>query len=381
MTSKLRVLVEGWRFLPHSYAIVNMFQLLALARRDDVELYVADAPLLLPHWISARGLLSATDEALLAALPHGDPASSFDVHFHMGFPYAFKRTASKKSAAFITSEFGAVPSSHFAGKPNFAALAEAQDFFAVTPSHWAAEASYARGLGRDQVLVVPHGVEPKLFRPDAASRAATRARLNLNGFVFLNVGAMSPNKGTELLLLAFAAVARTQPDARLLLKGLDPLHSSRERLRAEVAKLPAELRPLVLEKTLYIGEAWSFADMAALYRAADAYVTPYHAEGFNIPVLEAAASGLPLIVTRGGPTEDFVTDAFARKIDAAVQTVRFEDVLGRQFMPQRDHLVSLMLETMEDESWRRGAAVAASRHAHAHFNWDVVLERLVAGLS
>ena len=46
--------------------------------------------------------------------------------------------------------------------------------------------------------------------------------------------------------------------------------------------------------------------MAALYNLADAYVTPYHAEAFNMPALEAAACGVPLIVPRGGPTDDFV---------------------------------------------------------------------------
>ena len=50
----------------------------------------------------------------------------------------------------------------------------------------------------------------------------------------------------------------------------------------------------------------SGAQMAALYNLADAYVTPYHAEAFNMPALEAAACGVPLIVPRGGPTDDFV---------------------------------------------------------------------------
>lgn len=374
---KHRILVESWRFLPHSYAIVNMFQLLALARRRDVELFVADASIPFSHWKETRGLLNTTDEAALAALPYGDPHENYDVHFHMGFPYRFQLSASKRTATFITSEFGGVPSSHFAGKPDFAALANASDFLAVTPSHWAAAACYARGFSKRSVAVIPHGVNPALFRPDAESRAATRARLNLNGFVFLNIGALTPNKGIETLLHAFGAVAQLRPDSRLLLKGLDPLHNSRTRLRAEVAKLPPAIRQTVLDKTLYIGESWSFEDMAALYRAADAYVSPYHAEGFNIPVLEGAASGLPLICTRGGPTEDFVTDDFCRKIESARQDVSFEDVPGVQLMPRLDHLVKLMLDTIDDETWRRSASSAAVKHTHAHFNWDVVASRLV----
>jgi glycosyltransferase involved in cell wall biosynthesis len=374
---KHRILVEGWRFFPHSYAIVNMFQLLALARREDVELYVADASIPFSHWRETRGLLSAADEAALAALPHGDPREAYDVHFHIGFPYEFRRSASKRTATFITSEFGGVPSAHFAGTPDFKALAKADDFVAITPSNWAAGACYARGLSQHSVAVVPHGVEPKIFHPDGEARAATRAKLNLNGFVFLNVGALTPNKGIETLLHAFGAVAQLRPEARLLLKGLDPLHNSRTRLRAEVAKLPAAIRQSVLEKTLYIGDSWSFEDMAALYRAADCYVSPYHAEGFNIPVLEAAASGLPLICTRGGPTEDFVTEYFCRKIESTRQNVSFEDVPGVQLMPKLDHLVKLMLPAIDDEAWRRAASSAAVTHTHTHFNWDAVASKLV----
>jgi hypothetical protein len=38
------LIVEGWRFLPHSYAVVNQWQLLALKRRGDVEIKFVDMP-------------------------------------------------------------------------------------------------------------------------------------------------------------------------------------------------------------------------------------------------------------------------------------------------------------------------------------------------
>ena len=47
------------------------------------------------------------------------------------------------------------------------------------------------------------------------------------------------------------------------------------------------------------------AEMAALYRACDVLVHPYRGEGFAMPVLEAMASGLPVIHTAGGPTDEF----------------------------------------------------------------------------
>ena len=51
----------------------------------------------------------------------------------------------------------------------------------------------------------------------------------------------------------------------------------------------------------------NLAQLNCLYNAADAYVTPYRAEGFNLPALEAQSCGTPVVATRGGATDDFLT--------------------------------------------------------------------------
>jgi hypothetical protein len=377
---KKRVLVQGWRFIPHSYAIVNQWQLLAFLKRGDVDLKVRDTPYPYAQWKSGRGVFRRDQEEALANIPDGNPAAAHDVLLRIGFPYDLTPSASRRTAVFITSEFCAIPSSHFAGRPDFAALLKRDDLFVLPPSNWAAEAAYVRGFRKEQVLVTPHGVDPETFKPMPERRADMRRQLGLDGFVFMSVGAMTENKGTEVLLKAFAEVVQKRPDSRLLLKGLDPLHNSRERLQREFAALPFPVRRLLQEKVHYIGEQWSMDAMALLFQAADVYVSPYHAEGFNIPVLEAAACGLPLIVTGGGATDDFVTDDFARKIKAHWEPARFEDVLGKQLFPDLDHLIDLMQSAMDDESWRRSASSAGPRYAHENFNWDSIVDRMLMRL-
>src|SRR3546814_16703936 len=105
-------------------------------------------------------------------------------------------------------------------------------------------------------------------------------------------GARTPNKGSDRRLQAFAGLLEGRPAGRLVLKGTDSLFRSEEMLKGQLAELPRDAAARVAARITYLGGNYSFADMARLYQAADAYVAPYLAEGFNLPALEAAAFGL-----------------------------------------------------------------------------------------
>src|SRR6266487_5107024 len=67
-TAQRRLLVEGWRFLPHSYALVAQAHCLCIARRADVDLRFVDLPFYSGKWKPARGIFSADDERVLSEL-------------------------------------------------------------------------------------------------------------------------------------------------------------------------------------------------------------------------------------------------------------------------------------------------------------------------
>jgi hypothetical protein len=75
MTRK-RLLVEGWRFIPHSYALVAQAHCLSLLRRNDVDLRFRDLPFHDGGWQPVRGLFAKEDEDALAAL--GAPEIGFE---------------------------------------------------------------------------------------------------------------------------------------------------------------------------------------------------------------------------------------------------------------------------------------------------------------
>ena len=199
-------------------------------------------------------------------------------------------------------------------------------------------------------------------------------------FVFLNVGGMFGNKGIDLLLRGFAEVRRKFPYARLVLKGMDHLYDSRALLHQSIRTLSAGDQQLVLQRMTYLGDSLSHSAMATLYQIADAYVSPYRAEGFNLPVLEAAACGIPIICTRGGPTDDFVTDEFARRIESGKSVITIDGRHASRLDPSLEHLIALMTSVIEDSRWRKQAAEAGPRHVRMNYTWDCAVDTLIRKL-
>jgi glycosyltransferase involved in cell wall biosynthesis len=181
----------------------------------------------------------------------------------------------------------------------------------------------------------------------------------------------------DLLARAFGEVHRKYPHARLLLKGIDTLYNSKAMLFGKLEALLASEKQRIVQNTRYIGAPFSFRGMARLYQAADVFVSPYRAEGFNLPVLEAAACGLPVICTRGGPTDDFVTDAFARKINSRKTMFISEGRACYRLDPDVEHLTALMMSAIEDIAWRKRALASGPAHVRGNYTWDILADRLI----
>ena len=60
--------VEGWRFLPHSFATVNQFQCLEFLKRSYIKLYHHDVPYWNPGWRPVSGLFEKAQEIIMAPL-------------------------------------------------------------------------------------------------------------------------------------------------------------------------------------------------------------------------------------------------------------------------------------------------------------------------
>lgn len=375
------LLVEGWRHIPHSYAIVNQFQCLELATRSDVKLAHRD----LPHpdiWKKQTGLFDPDMEAAINTLRQPEPEERFDAVLRMGFPYDYRLSEAPRTLVFGTAEWRKLSRLNIVGQRDVRLAVSGSDALLITPSHWSRDGFLESGVPESRVFCVPHGVHPSLHHPlSDDERAQLRQRLGWDGFVFLTIGSMTHNKGLDLTLRAFAILLERQPDAVMFIKGLDALYGSRDKLLANMRGLTDAQKERIRPRLRYEGRSLSFRTMALLYQAADAYVSPYRGEGFNMPVLEAVACGLPVICTAGGATDDFTTPNFALRIDSRIEPFtpypQAPDVTGWALQPDADHLLSLMTQVVETPEFCRQARQAGPAFVANGFTWRHVIDRLL----
>jgi hypothetical protein len=103
---------------------------------------------------------------------------------------------------------------------------------------------------------------------------------------------------------------------RLVLKDQSNVYgaSMSHTIAAIGARRPELVTPESLAAISVISGTLDFGQVRELFALADAYVSPYRAEGFNLPVLEAIACGLPVIVSTGGATDDFCPEPLAVRL-------------------------------------------------------------------
>jgi len=152
------------------------------------------------------------------------------------------------------------------------------------------------GAARDRVFCAPHSTNVAPLH--AVARERFDARPSDGRLTVLHVGRLIPRKGVDRLLRA-VAVARRDASLRLVLAGSGPEEARLRRL-AEALDIEADV------------EFRGFIDQPALpaaYAEADVFAFPTLDDPFGIVVLEAAASGLPIIGSPfGGAISDLVED-------------------------------------------------------------------------
>ena len=160
------------------------------------------------------------------------------------------------------------------------------------------------GVNTERFSPLPNGSEPML-----------KQRLGLDGSpIYLTVGGIEPRKNSIKLLQAFAEVLADYPQAQLVIAGGATLFDY-QAYRDEFFALADHLG-VPIGKSLILPGVIPEVELPALYRIADAFVFPSVKEGWGLVVLEAIASGLPVITSNQAPFTEFLSKTQALLVDA-----------------------------------------------------------------
>jgi glycosyltransferase involved in cell wall biosynthesis len=260
-----------------------------------------------------------------------------------------------------------------------------------TPTHWNRKTFLESGL-RIPVNVVPLGVDPEVFVPGpplplpeaellTTSRAGTLERPQ--GFLFITACQPSFRKGVDVLLEAFEKAFADHPEIALVIATTVHPYDS---IAHELATRTRRSRIYGLRGT------FSEPGLASLFRGCQAYVTTSLGEGWNLPLCEAAACGLPAIAGRHSAHAELFPDdaAFLLTPDGYLPVAHSEDLspwfAGQPFATfgraALERLVALLRHVAFHYSDAQVRGAKASHTMRTQYTWDAaashVLDKLRA---
>ena len=200
-------------------------------------------------------------------------------------------------------------------------------------SYTAADVTETLGVPADRVAIARPGVSAR-YSPEGG-------RADLGGPYLLSVATLEPRKNLPTLVEAFALVRRRRPELQLVVAGA-PVSWAEQDLQADGVRALG-----------YVPDA----DLPALYRGASALVYPSLFEGFGIPVVDAMASGIPVVASAHPSLDDAAGDAAVRADPRSPEAIA--SAIERA-LSERERLVPLGLRHARRFTWKAcGEAVLA----------------------
>jgi glycosyltransferase involved in cell wall biosynthesis len=208
------------------------------------------------------------------------------------------------------------------------------------------------GIANSRLRLVPYGVrtgEPEGSPARASSRIQLRAALGLapEDIVVGSVGRLVEQKDYPTQFRGFASAWRTEPRLMMILIGDGPL-------RAELGSLAVSLG--IAHRVRFLGYR---SDVARLFHAIDFFVLASKFEPFGIAILEAKASGVPILSSAVNEIPDILSHGKS----------------GRLFEPSSAESFSqALLDLIRDPAGTRAMAAAAYREAEVRHGLKAMID-------
>ncbi|MCW4030667.1 MAG: glycosyltransferase family 4 protein [Candidatus Bathyarchaeota archaeon] len=310
------------------------------------------------------------------SLTHTPSAYNFDIYeahtiSGYGFPDALKKRGLKKP--FIHVIHGPLADEYEQAKAsgsqsardrlanlNMKRQANMEEAMAKKTDLIVAVSQYSKGkmlqyynLEASKIRVVPNGVDIEKYVPKPASEEKKR-RFGLGAEpCVLFVGSLIPRKGLPYLVEAAKIVIKAQPTVKFVLVGDGPLKP----------QLTATLQAAGLLGNFMFLRNLTEDDLVGIYSCADVFVLPSVQEGQGIVLLEAQASGVPVVAFGVGGVNEAVRNGETGLLIERGDTNALADALQK---------------ILSDKTLRDKMGIAGRRFVTENYSWDLCAKRMLA---
>jgi glycosyltransferase involved in cell wall biosynthesis len=154
------------------------------------------------------------------------------------------------------------------------------------------------GFCNRDIFVIPNGIDLDRFNNLSKKDLRSGLQLGQDAKIITFIGRLHPVKGVTFLIKAMKLIKNEEPNTKLIIIGDG---SEKERLK-EIA------RELNLEPSVIFLQQVPNQSIPKYTVASDVFVLPSLSEGFPLTILEAMASGLPVVSTRVGGLSEIITE-------------------------------------------------------------------------
>ena len=235
-----------------------------------------------------------------------------------------------------------------------------------TASEWGRSILVENGLVGNKTKVIPLGVDPCVFRPLPGFDIECMQKR----FRFLCVGKWETRKGIDDLIRAFCEEFKPNENVELV------LHCHNRYIRGfdtHSKFLSLDLPP---HAPIVVSQPLPEQGLIRLYNQCDAFVLPTKAEGWGLPIIEAMACSLPVIVTAYSALTEYVSTENGYLITVSQMVKACDDFAyyGQDFgywaQPDVSHLKALMRHVFENPEEAKEKGRHARQDIMNKWTWD-----------
>lgn len=209
------------------------------------------------------------------------------------------------------------------------------------------------------IRVVPHGIDPEIWKIEYRSRA--------DKFIFLHMGGPTERKGGQRVVDAFLDIFADKEDAYLILKSNGSTETRYFDKYDQLQTAGYHDRIFVIEENLEVEQ------LVQLYNKSHCLVYPTNGEGFGLIPFQGIATGLPTICTNATACADFA------ELSIPLDSKPAPGVgihLGQWVEPDENDLRDKMLYVYENFEKARDNAIHGANIIHTTQTWDHIGEQI-----